>query len=405
VHDRRLGRDFHLLWAATGLSNIGDGLRVTALPLLATAATDDPRLIAGVAVAELIPWLVFILPGGAWADRFDRRRLRMWLDTARAIVMAVLVVVIAFDRASIVVIYVIAALLASGEAVVDSSSMALVPATVHERDLERAVGRLSSTELATNGLIGPPIGGLLFGFAVVAPFAIDALTFVAAAVVVAAMSGTYAPASTEPRHRSLRAEIGEGFRWLWGHRRLRRLALVSTALGTADFIGTAVFVLFARDVLGLSAGGYGLLLVPVALGGIAGSLLAGRLTSIPLRPVLTVAILVSGVATWAASTSSEPVIVGVLTGVSAAAVLVWNVLTIALRQRIIPDRLLGRVGASYRFLVYLGMPLGALAGGFLADAFGVRTALAVNGIALVVIATTIPLALRDGAPRGVNARA
>jgi len=393
---RRLGRDFNLLWGASALSNIGDGLRLTALPLLATTVTNDPRLIAGVAVAERIPWLVFILPGGAWADRFDRRKLRMRLDAARAVVMAILVVAIALDRTSIAVIFVIAALLAAAEAVVDSSSMALVPATVDERHLERAAGRLESTELATNGLIGPPLGGLLFGAAVVAPFAIDAVTFVGAVVVMGAMRGSYAPVALgEPIRRSLRGEIGDGFRWLWGHRTLRRLAVISTACGTADFIGGAVFVLFARDVLGLSAVGYGLLLVPAALGGIAGSLLAAKLTRFSLRVVLTTAILVSGLVTWALSTSSSPVVVGILFAVNAAAVLVWNVLTVALRQRVIPDHLLGRVGASYRFLVYLGMPFGALAGGFLAEAFGVRAALAINGIALAVIALAIPYALRE----------
>jgi predicted MFS family arabinose efflux permease len=84
-----------------------------------------------------------------------------------------------------------------------------------------------------------------------------------------------------------------------------------------------------------------------------------------------------------------------LSGLSAASVLVWNVLTVALRQRIIPDHLLGRVGASYRFLVYLGMPFGALLGGLIANRFGLRSALAVNGIALTFIGLTIPLLLRD----------
>lgn len=393
---RQLPRQFRLLWGATALSNIGDGLRVTALPLLATSVTADARLIAGVAVAERIPWLVFILPGGAWADRFDRRRLRMRLDVARAVVMLALVGSVATEHVSIAIIYAVAAILASAEAIVDSSSMALVPALVDEPQLERAVGLLSSTELAANGLVGPPIGGLLFGVAMAMPFIIDAASFAGAALIMLLVSGTYTAANDEsPRESTMRGDIVDGFRWFWRRRLLRNLALISMLLGTVSFIGAAVFVLFARNTLGLSTFGYGLLLIPAAIGGIAGSTLAPKLSRLPLRLVLSVAIVVSGAANWITSRISAVILVGLLSGLSAATVLVWNVLTIALRQRVIPDHLLGRVGASYRFLVYLGMPFGALLGGFLANSFGLRSALAVNGIALIMIGLAMPLLLRD----------
>ena len=151
---------------------------------------------------------------------------------------------------------------------------------------------------------------------------------------------------------------------------LRRLATISTALGTASYVGNAVFVLFARETLGLSAFGYGLLLVPGALGGIAGSLLAPRLRRYPLRFALAGAVLGSGVATWVMSGVSSPVAASLLAAASLGFVMIWNVLTVALRQRVIPNERLGRVGASYRFLVFLGMPFGALIGGMLANQFG-----------------------------------
>ena len=390
----RLSRSFRLLWAATAISNIGDGLRLTALPLLATSVTTDPRAIAGVALAERIPWLLFILPGGAWADRHDRRVLRMRLDGARAIVMAGLVAAIATDHVSMAAIYAVAALLASAEAVVDSSSMALVPATVEQHQLERANGLLSSTELVTNALIGPPLGGLLFGLAMAVPFGIDTASFAAAAVTMALLPGTFRATGSPVDRGSLRGEITDGFRWFWSRPPLRNLALVSMALGFADFLGGAVFVLFATQTLHLSSTGYGLLLVPAALGGVAGSMLAGRLTRRPLRLVLSVAILVAGASTLAVSASSSPVVVGALSVLTTASALVWNVLTIALRQRVVPAELLGRVGASYRFLVYAGMPFGALAGGALAHAWGIRAAIAAGGAMLVVVGLAIPQLLR-----------
>ena len=137
------------------------------------------------------------------------------------------------------------------------------------------------------------------------------------------------------------------------------LAIISTALGTASFIGNAVFVLYAREVLDLSEFGYGVLLVPGAIGGIVGSLIAPRFRRFPLRVTLSCAVLASGAATWLIAATSNPVVAGLLTAVSLGAMMVWNVLTLALRQRLIPNEMLGRVGASYRFLVFLGMPVGA----------------------------------------------
>ncbi len=193
----------------------------------------------------------------------------------------------------------------------------------------------------------------------------------------------------------MRADLAAGFRWLWNQELLRSLAIVSTVLGTASFIGTAVFVIFATDELGLSEVGFGLLLVPAALGGIAGSLVAPRFRRFELRRTLPVAVLGAGLATWLMSLVGSPVLVGLLSAVAQASVMVWNVLTLALRQRLIPNELLGRVGASYRFLVYLGMPFGALAGGLITNAFSVRAAIFVSGSILVFVALTLPIVLRN----------
>ena len=389
-----LPRPFRILWAATALSNIGDGLRLTALPLLATSVTTDPRAIAGVAVAERIPWLVLILPGGAWADLHDRRKLRLRLDLARGAVMTGLVALIVMHQLSMAIIYVVAALVASAEAVVDSSSMALVPATVGKADLERAGSRLASTEILTNELIGPPLGGLLFSAAVAVPFGIDAFSFLSAAATMSMMRGNFATEVEERSGEPMVRQIADGFRWFWKRPALRNLALIGTVLGTASFISSSVFVLFATQTLGLSPTGYGLLLVPGAVAGIAGSMMAPKLVRYPLRLVLGTVIAAEGVITLVMSRMASPILVAIISATGALIGITWNVLTVALRQRVIPNHLLGRVGASFRFLVYVGMPFGALAGGFLAKAFGVRAAFAVNGVIFVTIGLATPFLLR-----------
>lgn len=295
---------------------------------------------------------------------------------------------------SMAVIYVVAALVASAEAVVDSSSMALVPAMVDEADLERAGSRLASTEILTNELIGPPLGGLLFSAAVAVPFGIDAFSFLSAAATMSMMRGNFATEVEERSGEPMVRQIADGFQWFWKRPALRNLALIGTVLGTASFISSSVFVLFATQTLGLSPTGYGLLLVPGAVAGIAGSMMAPKLVRYPLRLVLGTVIAAEGVITLVMSRMSSPILVAIISATGALIGITWNVLTVALRQRVIPNHLLGRVGASFRFLVYVGMPFGALAGGFLAKAFGVRAAFAVNGVIFVTIGLATPFLLR-----------
>ncbi len=166
-------------------------------------------------------------------------------------------------------------------------------------------------------------------------------------------------------------------------------------LGTVSFIGGAVFVVFAKRNLGVSDAGYGLLLLPPSIGGVVGAWLAPRLRSRSLSLVLSASIASSGVSYVVISRLSSALAVGLLLGVSAAGTVVWNVLTLALRQRLIPNELLGRVGASYRFLVYLGMPFGALAGGLIANSFGPRTAIAVVGAGLLASGIAIKFSITD----------
>lgn len=167
-----LGNRFAALWAASCVSNVGDGVRVAALPLLATTLTRDPGLIAGVTVAVWLPWLVFGLHGGAIVDRADRPTLVRNVQLVRLAVAATLAVLVLNGQASIVLVYAVGLAIGLGEVLVDNALQALVPNTVGDEDLERANGRLSAAELTGNKLIGPPLGGLLFSIGQALPFAV-----------------------------------------------------------------------------------------------------------------------------------------------------------------------------------------------------------------------------------------
>jgi MFS family permease len=352
-----------------------------------------------VAFAEQLPWLVVSLPAGALIDRVDRRRLMATVDVLRMLLMAVLAVAARGGWAGIPLIATAAFLLGVGETLFANAAQPLIPAVVPRGgDLVRANSRLYAGELIADGFAGRPLGGLLFAAAAGLPFLIDAGSFGVSAVLLLALSGTYRPARVAGPPRALRHEIAEGLRWLWGQRLLRGLAGLLCLLNFMNALAFAVFVLFALQVLDLGEAGFGVLLIFGAVGGVLGSLVGGRLARVlGAGPVLVGAMAGEAVSYLGIGLSSSRVAVALLLVLNGLVGVVWNVITITLRQRIVPDRLLGRVTGAYR-LVGLGLlPLGALLGGVLADAAGLRAPLIVAGAACALGAiASVPLATAPG---------
>ncbi len=358
----RRNRNFRLLFGAGTLTNLGDGLTALALPWLATLLTRDPLAIGAVAAATRLPWLLFAIPAGVIVDRSDMRRLIARADLLRsAIVVAILLLAMGDPGPGAVwALAGLAFLLGSAEVLRDNAAQTLLPAIVAPADLEAANGQLWSTEQLTGQFIGPPLAGLLIAFGVALPFGVDAALLVLAAGLVWMI--TLPPqARTET---GFGTALREGMAFMRGDPVLLRLAVV---LGAANFIAMAaltVQVLLAREVLGLSAAAYGLVLSVGAAGAITGSLLAPRLTAaLGRQGCLYGAILGWGLGYGLIGIGGSGWLMALaLYGIMAAA-MVWNVITVSWRQRRIPGILLGRVNAIYRFFGWGSMPLGALAGG------------------------------------------
>jgi len=374
---RPLGRDFTRFLVAAGSSNLGDGIRLGALPLLAISLTDDARLIGLTTAATLLPWLVFGPIGGAMVDRRNRRSLMIGGQLARAVAVLFLVVLIATETASIWWVIAVAFVLGVGEVVVDSSSQAAVPQLVASDQLERANGRLIAAMTVFDQVIGVALGALLFSVASSLPFVIDAATFVVGAVLLATIRRPLQGKRTEAT--TVRADIVEGARFLFRHPLLRGLTISAATSNFAANVSLGVFVVLIVDELGASAQSFGLVLGIGALGGILGSLSAARLTnrfgrhrvlaSTPL--IATAAYAFNAVAThpWMPSVSFFAV---------SFAIVCFNVPAQSLRQSITPEPLLGRVVATFRMVGMGAAPLGALLGGFITQAADVRVA---NGVA------------------------
>jgi len=181
----RASRSFRLVLGATAVSGIGDGLVLAAFPLLAAQLTNEPTLIVAVTVAARLPWLLVALPAGAIIDRGDRRRLVVMVEIGRTAVLAAFAVVVVIDHGVFGALLVAVFLIGVGETVVDSAMHAVLPQLVPPDRLAHANGLLFSTETATENLLGPAIGGVLFAAVAALPFVIDGISFAIAAVLLA----------------------------------------------------------------------------------------------------------------------------------------------------------------------------------------------------------------------------
>jgi MFS family permease len=389
----RLGGAYRRVWAAATISATGDGMRLIALPLTAARLTRDPLEVSLVTVATSLPWLLCSLLSGAIVDRADRRRL-MWAGNAfQAAVMGVFAVTVAAGWRSIALLVVLALVVGSAQTLVDLAAQAILPAIVPREELGRANGRLQAGVRTTGMLAGPALGGILFTVSPSAPFVIDAISFALAMLIVSGVPRHHGAArSPQAGPQRVTAEIREGMSWLFRHRLLRTLCGVLTIWSLVDTAVLAVLPLYALESLRVPEAEVGSLLAAGAVGGILGSLLAGRVIARAgnagaiCGALLAVSVSYAGLAASSTVAAAAPMLL--LMGVASG---VWVVVATSLRQTAVPMRLLGRVSSAYRFTGFGGRPLGAALGGLAARLFGLRLPLAAG--AAVMLVTTAAFAL------------
>lgn len=388
---------FTKLWAASGVSALGDGVYLAALPLLASSLTHDPFTLSLVAATALVPWLLFGLIGGALVDRWDRRRTMWIVDAGRAVLLAVPVVAAAMGALSIPLLVVVAFLLGTGQLLFDTAAQSYIPHLL-DRDRENlgaANSRLQGTTSAGEGFVGPPLGSLLFTLGRAVPFALDAVSFALSAALIRTLPA--APPAPRVVKTGLWTEAKAGASYVLHHRLLLGLAL-RPAIGNIAFMaGEGVLVLFAHQRLHIASSGYGLLLAAEAVGGLAGAALAGRISGkLGTGGALSATAVVEGLALLGFALAPDAVVAGLALAVLGAAMGATMVLVATLRQSIVPAELMGRVTSVTRLLAVSAAPLGALLGGWLATAAGLRAPFLV-GSALLLAMTLVTASLTTNA--------
>ena len=387
AHDpeRSLSRAYWTQWTASAISNLGDGINFVAMPLLALSLTDDERLLSLTVFATFVPWLVLALPVGVVIDRLNRQYLMIFANVNRVGVFTAIGLAALTDRLGIWLLILLLVVIGSCEVLFDSTAQAFLPMLVDGNQLARANGFLFAAEVVAGSLAGLAVGALLFEASVGLPFVVNAVSFAIAAGLIATIRPRRPDTAAGPVLGDQR--FRGGFEWLRGHRLLRTLAAMFTVTNLGLMFGQGIFVKYAVDELGLGGVEFGILLAITAMGAAFGGLIGHRVISnLGLRTTVVGPYLVFGVAQVVIGVTSTVWLVAVAGFTLGAAITIWNVVTVTIRQREIPPDRFGRVNAVYRWLGAAASAVGVAAGGFVAYSTNLRAPFLVGGAITLVAA-------------------
>ena len=386
-----LGPRFTALFAATAGSNLADGILLVAVPLIAMGLTTSPLQISLLSAATWLPWLLLGLYAGARIDRGDRRRILILSVAVRVVVLAGATALALAGALTLPALLGLLLVYGATEVFADTAEGTLIPAVTPRSRLGAANGRLLGVQQVTNQFVGAPLGGLLASLGATWVFGVPGLLSAAViGIVTLRLPGRYragdhrdgratgaaehAEDPASPTRERLVSQVGAGLRFLFGHRVLRPLVITASAMNLANSAYFAVFVLWLvgpDSAVGLTGTQYGLLTTTLAAGAVLGSVAAEHLLKwVTETRLLAIVYLVNSSLLLVPVLAPSGWVIGAAFAVVGCTNVVGNVITRSMRQSLIPDRLLGRVSGASATLGYGGMPLGALLGGAVGEAFG-----------------------------------
>ena len=417
VAPRRMGTDFRWLLASSWTSNVGDGVALAAAPLLIASMTSSPILVAAGAILQFLPWLVFGLHAGAITDRFDRRRLVMLANAARAIVLVALCAFLFTGTANIWIVLASAFLYGTAEVFVDTAGSTLLPMLLKPADLGLGNARLQAGFLVANQFAGPPLGAFLFAAGHAWPFLLEAVCVSLAIVLISRIArtpvpprpstgsgtedagsgtgdaGTAGTGSETPRAK-VHTDIAEGLRWLWQNPPVRMLVLIILLFNVTWAAPWGVLVLYATEHLHMGPVGYGMLTTASATGGLLATLSFGWLERhVSFAAMMRVCLSLEVVMHLAFALTTQGWIALVIMFVFGFYAFVWGTISTTVRQRLVPHALQGRVSSVNSVGVFGGMVIGQALGGVIAQTWGLTAPwwFAFAGAALTLVFVWRPI--------------
>lgn len=378
-------RDYLLLWIGQMISVIGTQVTQIAFPLLVLALTDSAAYAGFVAAARTVPYLLFTLPADALVDRWDRKRTMIICGLGSACALGSIAFAYVFESVTIPHIVIVSFVEGTFAVVYGLAETSALPHVVSKAQLPAAVAQ-QQMQYSVGSIIGPPLGGALYGISAVLPFAVDATSYTASAISLASIRRKFT-GSGNRSEKSLRSEITEGIHWLWNQRLIRYMAFLT---GTLNFAGsgiTLIVVVLAKDQ-GASSAMTGVIFAAAGVGGVLGALIAPSMQRrlsfgqaiVLLNWGMAIILLLFSVAV-------SPYLIMLILFLQSLLGPSYDTVQLTYRLRIIPDALQGRVNSVFR-LVAVGMgPFGVALTGILLERVGGTAAGLVMGCFLVVIAT------------------
>lgn len=396
IAPRRLGRDFRWLLSSSWTSNVGDGIALSAAPLLIASMTSSPLLVASGAMLQYLPWLLFGLIAGSIADHHDRRRLVMLANAIRAVIVTGLIAFLVTGTATVWIVLIVAFLYGVAEVFADSAGSTLMPMLVRPADLGIGNARLQAGYLVANQLAGPPLGAFLFAIGSFWPFLVQVLCVSLAVVLIARISSTPVPVPTSPTTEGPIRRIREGLSWLRHNAPVRTLVIIILAFNVTWAAPWGILVLYATEHLGMGPVGYGTLTTAAAIGGLVATSSFGWLErhlsfATLMRACLTAEVLMH----LAFALTTSPAIAFVIMFAFGAYAFVWATISTTVRQRLVPMHLQGRIASVNMVGIFGGLVIGQGLGGIIAQNWGLTAPwwFAFGGAALTLALVWRPISL------------
>ncbi len=360
--------DFWKYWVGQTISNLGSSVTLFALPLLIYKLTGSALNLGIATAAEFVPYLLFGLLLGAWVDRVDRKRMMIFTDIARALIIASIPLLAAFGVLSVWWIYIVGFIQSTLTICFEAGQFAAIPNLVKQDDLVTANGRIQASYSGAS-VLGPLLAGLLVALTPLSTLLlVDASSFVISACSLALITMSFNPPKEKEQHasKSIGSDVMEGLRYVLGHPVLRNISMM---MALVNFVETTVYtqlVLFAKVQFRANDTRVGLLYSAGSIGIVVLSLTAGLLrkrwtfSRVALGALMTDGVLIIilafthwywiGIILWACFSG-----LGIL----------FNINTSSLRQAIVPNHMLGRVMSIAGVLAWSAIPLGSLLGGLI----------------------------------------
>ncbi|HEX5440317.1 MAG TPA: MFS transporter [Ktedonobacterales bacterium] len=391
-------RSYMLLWSGQAVSTIGTEVSTVAFPLLVLFVTNSPAQAGLMGAVRALPYLFFSLPAGALIDRWDRKRVMIICDTGRVIAMGSIPVALALNHLSLAQLYIVSAVEGSLFVFFNIAEVACLPRVVSKEQLPAATAQNAATD-GTAALVGPALGGALFGLHALLPFVVDAVSYAVSVVTLLFIPARFQGERKAGTQRSLRKEIAEGLVWLW-HQPLIRFIAVLT--GVTNIPGLVlIIIVVAQDQMHASSLVVGLIFAIGGIGGVIGAAIAPWVQ----KRARFATVIIGMMWLWTLlfplyALAPNPVWLGIVVAATFVSAPVYNVVQMSYRLALIPDELQGRVNSVFRLIAFAGQPIGLAVTGLLLEAFNpLVTVLAFMALqAFVSILATVNSHVRNAKP-------